>query len=128
MSRQEFPSKVRKAALERSGGVCECHLLGKAGIPGFTVEGCGCPIGPGNVYFEHIIPDGAGGEPTLKNCAAVTKTCGGRKGATFDAGKVAEVRHQFKANWGIKERKGRPMAGTKASGVRKRMNGKVERW
>lgn len=29
---------------------------------------------------------------------------------------------------GIKRRKGPPMAGTRASGIRKRMNGVVERW
>lgn len=33
-----------------------------------------------------------------------------------------------KAHYGIKKPKGRPMPGTRRSGLRKRMSGKVERW
>lgn len=125
--RTEFTGKTKNAAVKRSGGACECHLLGKAGIPGFTVEGCGRPIGPGNVYFEHINPDGNGGDNSLDNCAAVTKTCGAKKARTYDAPKVAKTKAKGRAAWGTKSRKGPPMPGSKASGWKRPMNGPAVR-
>lgn len=53
MARKEFPKKVKVAALKRADGKC---------------EGCGQPLKPGRFQFDHIVPDGLGGEPTLENC------------------------------------------------------------
>lgn len=130
MSRQEFSSEVKRDALKRSGGICECHLLAQYGIPGFTAEGCGQPVGPaGNIFYEHIIVDRAGGRPTLDNAAVLTKTCWKKKTADYDQGRAAKTRHLEDMANGIRarERRGRPMAGTRASGLRKRMDGTVER-
>ena len=117
--RKEFPSKVKRDALDRSGGVCECHRLAAAGVPGFDPKGCGVLLRAGGVYFEHVIPDGAGGKPTLDNCAAVTKTCGNLKAHAYDQGKVAETRHKRDAIWGLKKRKGPPIPGSRDSGLKR---------
>ncbi len=53
--RKEFPKKVKLAAWQRSGGICEC--------------GCGVKIIAGDgPEYDHIIEDTIGGEPTLENC------------------------------------------------------------
>lgn len=126
MTRREFSKPTREAAHRRSGGVCECHLLAKAGIPGFKAEGCGCTLGPGNTFYEHIIQDGAGGEPTLENCAVLTKTCWRLKTDTIDAPVVAKVIRQHQRDIGIGRRNGPPMDGSRNSRFRRRMNGAVE--
>ena len=50
--RDEFPRSVKLEALERSGGICECHL-----IPHVFEVFCGLSLGVGNTYFEHVLPD-----------------------------------------------------------------------
>lgn len=67
--RREFPNPVKRDARDRAAGICECPRLAEYGIPGFTREGCGQPVGPaGNIFYEHIICDGIDGKPTLENC------------------------------------------------------------
>lgn len=45
-----------------------------------------------------------------------------------DAGLIAERNTAITKRFKDRARKSRPMAGTKASGIRERMNGHVERW
>ncbi len=127
--RHEFDKKVRRAAYERSGGICECHRLAAAGVPGFSAEGCGCALGPGNTFYEHIVPDGAGGEPTLENCAAITKTCWRTKTGGFDQPRVAKVKRQKDRRAGIGRAglKSPPMAGSRRSPWARPMNGNAVR-
>lgn len=56
--RSEFPAIVRKAAWERCKGRCE-------------EPGCGIKLQVGHFQYDHIVPDGLGGEPTLENCAVL---------------------------------------------------------
>lgn len=51
--RSEFPKSVRVAAWARSGGKC---------------EECTKKLFPGKFVYDHIVPDGLGGKPTLENC------------------------------------------------------------
>jgi len=44
-----------------------------------------------------------------------------------DAKRLAKAKRQKRKHLGIRQSKGRPMPGSKASGLKKRMNGKVER-
>jgi hypothetical protein len=109
--RSEFSSKVCDAAFERAGGFCECHLLAEHGIEGFAPRGCGQRLGPvGNIYYEHIIPDRAGGRPTLDNCAVLTRICWRKKTDTRDQPVAAETRRHERMARGIRprERRGRP--------------------
>lgn len=126
--RQEFPNPVKRAADERSGGICECHLL--THIPGFSAEGCGCPVGEGNRYYEHVNCDGNGGEPTLDNCAVLTKTCWSRKTGVYDRPLVKKTKRLRDKGRGImtgRAAKRRPMDGSRKSGWKKPMNGPAER-
>ncbi|MBX3579957.1 MAG: hypothetical protein KF723_22365 [Rhizobiaceae bacterium] len=130
MSRSEFSSKICDAAWERAGGICECHRLAEYGIEGFTAEGCGQRLGPvGNIYYEHIIVDRAGGKPTLDNCAVLTRACWRKKTDTHDQPVAAETKRQERMDRGIRprQRKGQPMPGSRASGWRKPMFGPAER-
>jgi len=99
MSRKEFPSKIKDAALKRSDGYCECHLVSQ--LPTFQI-GCGCKLGPANCYFEHVNPDGLTGEPTLENCAALTRTCWQLKTMTYDIPVIAKAKRIRRGHFGIR--------------------------
>lgn len=117
--RREFSVGTKRAARDRANGVCECRR-----IPGWP--GCGRPLGPGNTFFEHIICDGAGGEPTLENCAVLTKTCWRKKTSEHDQPTVAKTKRMRDRDSGIR-RVSRPVPGSKSTRWRKRMDGTVER-
>lgn len=98
MARREFGKPVLRAAYKRSGGICECHLV--PSLPTFRI-GCGQLLGPANTFFEHVDPDGAGGAPTLENCAVLTKTCWRLKTDSYDRPLVAKTIRQHDRDIGI---------------------------
>lgn len=55
MARREFDANTRKAAWKRCKERCE-------------YPGCGIKLQVGKFAYDHIVPDGLGGEPTLSNC------------------------------------------------------------
>ncbi len=110
--RREFSAKVKVAAYERSQGRC---------------EGCGSVLHVGRFAYDHQIPDGLGGEPTLENCMVLCTSCHGAKTAGADVPRIATMKRQKAKHLGAKTTS-RPIPGSKASGIRRRMNGKVERW
>lgn len=115
--RREFPQSVRKLAFKR--------CCGKDGIP--RCENCGNVLRSGNIEYEHLDPDGLGGEPILENCGVwCAVTCSSKKTHTLDNPRMAKADRVLKKTYGLKP-KGRPMPGSKASGLRKRMDGTVER-
>lgn len=122
-ARREFSAATKRSAYERSGGICECYLLGQRRIPGFSPQGCGVRMGAGNTWFEHIICDGIDGEPTLENCAALTKTCGRLKSRLYDLPVVAKTKRMGDRAIGIKSHSSRPLIGTKRSGWKQKLNG-----
>lgn len=89
LPRREFSKETKRAALARSGGVCECHLM-----PWIFPVACGLRLGHGNTFFEHINPDGAGGGNDIANAAVLTRTCWKAKTDSYDKGKVAKVIRQ----------------------------------
>jgi 5-methylcytosine-specific restriction protein A len=109
MTRRHISKAARARLYEAAGGLC-CL--------------CGFAIPAGASWIrEHVLPlhlDGLDDEtnwaPAHVACAA-TKT----KREAQMRGKVRRLRA------GGRKRKGRPLAGTVASGLRKRMNGTVER-
>jgi hypothetical protein len=125
-SRREFSTETKRQAVRRSGGICECHLLAKAGVPGFRLDGCGVQIGIGNCFFEHIEPSYFAGRNDLDNIAAISRTCWKTKTAKYDLPKIAKVKRQQNMRFGIKSDSGPPIPGSKRSAFRKKVNGQVE--
>ena len=84
-ARNNFSKDTKRAAYERSGGICECHL-----IPHVFKVACGLRLSPGNTFYEHINPDKISGRNDLDNAAVLTKTCWKIKTATFDLPTIAK--------------------------------------
>lgn len=59
MSRAEFTKKTKAEAFKRCGGRCEA---------------CGLKI-LGTPEYDHHVPDGLGGDNTLKNCLCLCSKC-----------------------------------------------------
>lgn len=89
MARKEFTKKVKLAALKRADGKC---------------EGCGQPLQPGRFQFDHIVPDGLGGEPTLENCKVLCSgsraSCHGIKTHEEDTPRMRKADAQRDAHQG----------------------------
>lgn len=119
MPRREFSRSVKIAAFLRADGRCE----------GTLDDGSRCPtkLTPGKFEYDHDNPDGLTGEPTLENCVVLCSSCHSTKTKT-DRQRIDKAKRQQAAHVGAKTRKSRPLPGTKASGIRKRMNGTIERW
>lgn len=112
MKRIEFSAKVRLAAWERSGGLCEC--------------GCQVKILPGDgPEYDHRVEAVLGGEATLQNCVVLRRRCHQAK-TSARAPVLAKTRRLEKAASGIRPRKV-VIPGSKASKWRKKIDGSVER-
>ncbi len=109
--RREFSKSVRLAAWNRCQGRC---------------ESCTGKLYPGRIEYHHDKEDTFGGEPTLENAVVLCTAC--HSNITGKQAKVIaksnRVRNKF---LGIKTKKGRPIPGSRASGLRKKMDGTVER-
>jgi NifB/MoaA-like Fe-S oxidoreductase len=94
--RREFPQSVRKAAFAR------CCRNGRP-----YCEGCGIEISArtGTIY-EHVIPDGMGGEPTLENCKLHCKVCADEKTFTEDNPRMAKADRVLKKTYGLQASRG----------------------
>lgn len=123
MSRKEFSKATKREALKRSGG--ECEAVGFLyGLP--PNKRCSASLARG-VHFDHVLACSNGGDNSLENCAAVCWVCHYWKTTHHDTPRAAEtVRIQDKHR-GISKPKSRPMDGTRASGLKKKLNGTVER-
>lgn len=122
MARAEFSNKTKLAAWLRCKGgdikgtpICEC--------------GCGAKIENGNgPEYHHKVDAWVGGSNDLDNCQVLRKKpCHSLITAKETVPQVAKTKRIANKRANIKP-KGRPLPGTKASGLRKRMSGQVERW
>ena len=93
MSRREFSKPVRRKAHARADGQCEG-----------TVNGARCPVKLtiGKYHFDHDIPDGLGGEPSLDNCVVLCIPCHKDKTATKDIPTIAKAKRIADRHIGIK--------------------------
>lgn len=123
--RNEFSAETKRFAFERSRGICECHLLARAGIPGYSVQGCGRPVGIGNTWYEHINPDAICGRNDLENCAVLTKTCGRNKSATYDIPTIAHCNRVQDHARGIRTPGYHRLPGGRDDKIKKKINGRV---
>lgn len=78
-------------------------------------------------HYDHVLPDALGGEPTLENCAVLCRACHDEKTHKSDVPRISKMKRQRVRNLGAKTT-ARPIPGSKASGIRRRMNGTVEKW
>lgn len=86
--RQEFARKVKAAAALRAKGHC---------------EGCGRKLLEGDFHYDHDIPDGLGGEPTLDNCRVLCRSCHSAKTTLEDVPRIAKAKRNFRKASGIKK-------------------------
>lgn len=111
MPRREFTKAVKLLAWNRCNGYC---------------EGCTGKLYPTKYEFHHTKEDTFGGEPILENCTVLCTAC--HANITGKQAKVIaksnRVRNKF---LGIKTRKSRPIPGSRASGLRKKLDGTVEK-
>lgn len=120
MPRLEFTTATQREALARSGGICECHL-----IPHVFKTPCGCALGPGNTFFEHIDCDELRKDNSLENCAALTKTCWRYKTDKFDKPTIAKAHRNFDRNNGIRDPWKKRLPGGRHDNIKLKMNGRV---
>lgn len=119
--RREFSARIKAAAALRANGKCEAAL-----IP-HVLEPCNVKLTVGNIFYEHVDPDGLVGEPTLQNCACLCKACWRIKTRKYDIPQVAKAKRRERKHNGIRKANYRPLPGTRASGISKRMDGTVVR-
>jgi 5-methylcytosine-specific restriction endonuclease McrA len=105
LARTEFPLAVRKAAFARA-----C----KDGKP--HCENCGSFIRAGHLRYEHLQPDGLGGEPVLENCGVWCDVCADKKTFTEDNPRMQKADRVLKATYGLR-RKRRTIPGRKFDGT-----------
>lgn len=116
MKRRSLSRLMRTRIFIDAGGVCcICNL---------SI----CPERGEKWIVEHVKPLWLGGADDETNMRPAHQICAINK--TADEAPVKAKNDRQRANFlGIKRQpKGRPMAGTKASGIRRRMSGKVEKW
>lgn len=98
LARTEFPLSVRKAAFARC---CKPD-----GIPKCEAPSCGKVIRAGHLRYEHLQPDGLGGEPTLENCGAWCDVCAKAKDR-IDNPRMAKADAVLKHTYGLEPNKAR---------------------
>ena len=86
---------------------------------------CKCKTGGANgLDWDHTIPLEMGGDDTLANLQPLCKSCHKAKTAT-DAGHIAKGKRMKQRTMGIKRQSRQPMPGSRASGLKKRLDGTV---
>lgn len=106
------PESVKRRILERQER--RCPLTGEAFGPSVKPE------------FDHITPLWLGGKNCESNLQALApKAHAGKTKA--EATVRAKINRQIGKHFGTKKQSSRPIPGSKASGLRKRMDGTVER-
>jgi len=110
-SRSEFSKRTKIQRFDHCGGFC---------------EKCGAKLRPGQFDFDHDLETVEGGGNSFENCRAICKSCHKVKTKTR-APVLAKSRRIEEKHLGLRKPKGQPMAGTKRSGWRRRMDGTIER-
>lgn len=98
MSRLEFTKPIKRAALARSGALCEASGIFYGLAPDTR---CNAPLSYG-VEFDHVLAASNGGDNSLENCAAVCLKCHRFKTAKFDTPRAAKALRQSDKHFGIR--------------------------
>lgn len=89
--RREFHPKIMIAAWDRANGRCE--ICGPSSMK----------LAPGNIFYDHINPDGNGGEPTLDNCQVLCRNHHDTKTHKEDVPRIAKMKRQKRKQAGVKK-------------------------
>lgn len=116
--RHEFSKPTKRAALLRSGLVCEAAGV-MYGLP--KRQRCATRLALG-VEFDHVVLDANSKDNSLANCAAVCIKCHKWKTAKHDTPMAAKTVRQQDMALGIR-RSSSPMPGSRASKWKKPFNG-----
>ena len=128
--RHEFSRQTKRDALARAGagkpGEALCEAVGEVyGLePG---RRCNVPLARGVEFDHYPLPAGDRDSDGLDNCVACCPTCHRWKTSHYDVPVLAKGKRVSDGYLGIKRQAGRPIPGSKASGIRKKMDGTVER-
>ena len=90
VTRSEFSTKTKRQSWERCKGLC---------------ESCSAKLYPGKFDYDHDIPDGLGGEPTLENCKVLCRNCHGAKTIEVDRPIMQKADNIRSKHLGIKTRR-----------------------
>jgi 5-methylcytosine-specific restriction enzyme A len=109
-----IPPRVRLRVFERYDGRCQC--------------GCGRKIASGEAWdLDHTLALINGGKHKESNLRPLLREHHKAKTREDGALKSRSYKRRIRHH-GLQKAKGRPLPGTKRSGIRRRMNGNVERW
>ena len=90
IDRRNFHPKVMIRAWDRANGCCEqCQT--------------GIKLIPGDIFYDHIIPDAMGGESTLSNCQVLCRSHHDVKTRKHDVPAIAKAKRRERRNIGIKK-------------------------
>ena len=103
--RNEFSKKTMRAALTRSGMLCEAIGAMYGLEPG---QRCNAPLSAG-VEFDHIVLDANSHDNSLENCAAACIKCHRWKSAKHDTPMAARTVRMQDKHVGIKTAPSRPI-------------------
>ncbi len=84
--RAEFSKRTRARAFLRADGRCE-HGRGEYG----DEVRCNAKLGPGNVFYDHVVAASNGGGNDLANCACLCKTHHSEKTNKLDTPRAAKT-------------------------------------
>ena len=108
--RTEFPAKTKALAFQRASGCCEeC----KSGVK----------LMVGDIFYDHRIADGLGGEPTLENCQVLCKRHHDAKTRKHDVPAIAKAKRIERKRIGIRKRS--KFACSKDSRFKRKVSGEV---
>lgn len=119
MARREFPTRVRIDAFRRADGRCEATLA--------DGSRCTAYLRPGRHHYDHVIPDGLGGEPTLQNCAVICEPCHDEKTRERDVPAIARAKRLEAAHLGAKMPSRNPLPGGRNTPFKRKMDGTIVR-
>jgi len=112
--RRSLSTTARVRVFEAAGGIC--HL-------------CNGKITVGERWeVSHDRPLALGGSDTPDNMKPAHYSCHRAQTSETDIPAIAKAKRRYAKFIGATAPKARPLAGSRASGLRKRMNGTVERW
>jgi len=111
--RRRISTRERVDIFNRNGGIC--HL-------------CSMKIDAGQEWdVSHDTPLEMGGADEGDNLKPAHRRCHRHHTATVDVPVIRKTQRKEAKHLGARK-SARPIPGSKASGIRKRMSGKVERW
>ena len=128
--RREFSIETRRLAWTRANGACEGRVPQHDPKAPYDYlrpfRRCNAPVDIGCFVYEHLNPAWMSDDASLENCAVYCLRCAKVK-TKLDVQNIAKAKRIIAKRTKTKKPRGRPLPGTKRSGWKKSVGGKVER-